>query len=1049
MKIKEILPLLLVTCLFSTTGFTQVTTSSITGTATSSGNEVLEGATITATHLPTGTVYRSTTSKGVFNLVNLIPGGPYKIEATHVGYDAYTEDSVFLPLGENVRIDVPLTQTGKTLSEVVVATTGTARRKTGASTSISRTQINALPTLSRSISDYTRLVPQANGNSFGGASNRYNNITIDGAVNNDVFGLSGTGTPGGQANTTAISLDAIQEIQVAFAPYDITYGNFTGGGVNAVTRSGSNKFEGSVYGFYRNQNTIGKDVVTGVKAAKFSDKQYGARLGGPIIPNKLFFFVNGELARRTAPTLFNAGETNSLLTSEEARGLADSVQAKYNYNVGNANVVDALTQSDKLFGRIDWNINEKHRLTVRHNYIKAFDDNITRSATLFRFGNNAYRFNNSQNISVIELRSKFSNVVSNNLIVGIHRIRDYRTTSGSLFPFVEITKGSGIVQFGSERSSVANELDQNIFEVTDNIKIFKGKHTVTLGTHNEFFKFRNLFINNLNGRWSFNSLNDFYNNNPRQVQATYSNIAGNTKPSASFESAQLGFYIQDEYQINPQFRLTAGLRADLPVVKDKPPFNKVVDSTFAGQYSTSYIPNKQLLWSPRIGFNYDVVGDKSVIVRGGAGIFTGRVPFVWISNQFSNNGLLLSTISVSDNNTTPGNEVNNGNGFEPDPAKQSSTGSAGRTFEVNIIDKKFKFPQVARFNIATDFKLPGGINATIEAIYSKTVNNIFYSDVNLAAPAGTVDSAYNNGADQRIAFSPSTNGRRINPNITNAILISNTNKGYTYNITAQLSKTWKNFYASLSYNHNDAADVNSGASSTALSNWEFVQVVGNPNTPPLATSNYALTHRIVGVFTTNINFAKHFKTGLGFFYSGNSGTKLTYLVNGDLNSDGRFGNDLAYIPTNASEINFVDFINSNNTVRYTAAEQAAAFQDFISNNKYLNSRRGKYTERNGSSTPWEHVIDVRISQDFAINVGESKHTLQFTFDVFNFTNLLNKKWGREYAVTNQAYNLLTAVNRTSGAFIGKGYNFSIGQTPWAPLFASRFQGQLGLRYSFN
>jgi len=1027
----------------------QVTTSSISGIVISA-NEALAGATISALHQPTGTVFRTASlTQGVFNLVNLIPGGPYSVEVSFVGYQNFKQDSIYLALGENTRVDVSLTSSAGTLQEVIVSTSSTARKKTGASTNISRQQITALPTLSRSVQDFTRLTPQANGNSFGGVSNKFNNITIDGAVNNDVFGLSASGAPGGQAGTTAISLDAIQEIQVVLAPYDITYGNFTGGGVNAVTRSGTNTYEGSVYYFFRNQNTVGKDPITRLKTAKFNDKQYGLRIGGPIVKNKLFFFLNGELAKRTAPTLFNAGETNAVITTDEATTLSNFLKTNYNYESGTSTAFNAGTQSDKLFARVDWNINEDHRLTIRHNYISAFDENLSRSSTLFRFGNNAYKFQNKQNITVAELRSRFGNRFSNNLIIGVHKIRDFRTVFGTLFPSVEVTKGSGIIQFGSERSSAANELDQNLIEVTNNFKIFKGKNTFTLGTHNEFFKFRNLFINNFNGRWRFNSLTDFYNNNPRQFDVTYSNVPNDQKPSAKFSAAQLGFYAQDEIQVNRQFRLTVGLRVDIPVVGDKPGYNKAVDSTFAGKYSTSNIPTGQLLWSPRVGFNYDVEGDRSIIVRGGAGIFSGRVPFVWISNQFSNTGALLNTISVTDNTSTPQNEVNTGKGFQADPAKQSTLGSAGKTFEVNLIDKDFKLPQVFRLNLATDVKLPGNIIATFEAIYSKTINNVLYQDVNLTAPVGVTDPVFHNGADKRIAFAPSTNARRKNPNITNAILITNTNKGFTYNLTAQFSRTWKNAYASLAYNHNDASEVNSGASSTALSNWEFVQVPGDPNNPPLSTSNYALTHRIVGVFSFNLNYTKYLRTSLAFFYSGISGSRLTYVVNGDLNSDGRFGNDLVYVPRNSSEIKFVDFLNSNNTVRYSAAQQAAAFDQFVGNNGYLNSRRGMYTERNGSSTPWEHVVDARLAQDFYITTGKSKHTLQLTFDVFNLTNLINKEWGRQFFVTNNAYSILTTVNRTSGAFAGKGYNFSLGQDPWSVGFASRFQGQLGIRYSFN
>lgn len=1052
MLIKRILPLILV-LLSPVLMYAQVTTSNISGTVTSASGP-LAGATVTVIHQPTGATFHTTTlNKGVYNVVNLTPGGPYRIEVSHVGLQKFTQDSIFLALGENTRIDASLAASGSTLAEVVVTTTGAtgARRKTGASTSISREQIAALPTLNRSLSDYTRLTPQANGNSFGGASNRFNNITIDGAVNNDVFGLASSGTPGGQAGSTPISLDAIQEIQVVLAPYDITYGNFTGGGVNAVTRSGTNKFDGSVYYFFRNENTIGSDPVTKIKSTAFSDKQYGARFGGPIIKNKLFFFVNAELTRRTAPTQFNAGDQGSLLSVDEARGLADTLSKRYGYDAGSYDAFNSKTESNKLFGRLDWIINDKHHLTIRHNYIKAFDDNISRSSTLFRFGNDAYRFNNSQNITVSELRSRFSSSLSNNLIIGVHRIRDFRSTYGSLFPFIEISKGSANngIQLGSERSSVANELDQNIFELTDNFKIFKGKHTFTIGTHNEFFQFRNLFINNFNGRWTFASINDFYRNNPRQVQVTYSNIAGDLKPSAKFSAAQLGFYAQDEIQVNPQFRLTAGLRVDAPVISDRPGYNITVDTTFKGKFTTENSPTGQLMWSPRVGFNYDVLGNRKFIVRGGAGVFSGRVPFVWISNQFSNSGLLLNTINVSDNPSTPANEVNNGKGFEPDPAKQSTTGSAGRTFEVNLIDKNFKLPQVARFNLATDIRLPGGVNATFEGIYSKTINNVLYQDINLTAPVGVTDPWYNNGADKRIAYATSTNGRRINANITNAILITNTNLGYTYNLTAQFSKTWKKVYAMVAYNHNNAKDVNSGASSTALSNWEFVHVVGDPNNPQLATSNYALTHRITGVLSINLNYGTRAKSSLSFFYSGNSGQKFTYLVNGDLNSDGRFGNDLLYVPKNTSEIRFADLLNTSGTVRYTAAQQAAAFEQYIVSDKYLSSRRGNYTERNASSTPWEHVVDMRFAQDFYLKTGESKHTLQLTFDVFNLTNLINRDWGRQNFVSNQSYSILSTVNRTTGANIGKGYNFNIGQNPWNMSFGSRFQGQVGLRYSFN
>ena len=1030
----------------------QVTTSSISGFVRSKADVILPGSTVEVTHVPTGTKYRTSSGRdGRFSLVNLIPGGPYSIDISFVGYTNLSETGVILPLGENTRFDASLETSTTELATVTVASTGTvnARRKTGASTSISRQQINSLPTLSRSLQDFTRLTPQANGNSFGGVSNRFNNITIDGAVNNDVFGLSGSGTPGGQAATTPISLDAIQEIQVVLAPYDVSYGNFTGGGINAITRSGTNNFEGSVYYLLRNENTIGKDPISRIKSTKFDDKQYGVRFGGPIIKNKLFFFLSGEKAKRTAPTIFNAGENNALLTTEEASQLADTLRIKYGYDVGTAGAFDAATESDKLFGRIDWNLSSKHRLTLRHNYIKAFDDNISRSTTLFRFGNNTYRFENSQNITVAELRSTFSRTISNNLILSRHRIRDFRTTLGNLFTQVEISKGPGTIQLGSERSSTANELDQDIFEVTDNVKIFKGKNTFTIGTHNEFFKFRNLFINNLNGRFRFASLNDFYNNNPRNFDVTYSANKQNLKPDAEFKAAQLGLYIQDEIQFNPKFRLTLGVRADMPIVQSKPGFNPIVDSTYAGAYNTQNIPNKQLLWSPRVGFNYDVEGNRNLIIRGGIGVFTGRVPFVWISNQFSNTGLLLKTTSQTDDTRTPNNEVNGGNGFTPD-VDLTTIGTGGASFEANLIDKDFKIPQVARLNIAADKKLPGGINLTLETIFSKTINNVLYQDVNLKPSTGFADTAFNRGFDTRIAYASNSTGRRINNNITNAFLLSNTNKGYTFNIGATLNKTWKNFFSQLSYNYNSSSDINSGASSTASSNFVFVQVVGNPNDPKLSISNYELRHRITGVVSANVNYAKHFKTTFSLFYEGNSGQPFTYLVNGDINSDGNFGNDLVYVPADPGQIKFVDLLNTaGTTVVATAAQQSASFDEFITNDKYLKKRRGNYTERNGRSTPFTHIIDARISQDFYIMAGGKKHDLQFSFDIFNLTNLLNKEWGRQYSVANQSYNLLSTINRTSGPFAGKGYNFNRNAVPWSLNFGSRWQGQVGVRYTFD
>ncbi|WP_126971492.1 TonB-dependent receptor [Gynurincola endophyticus] len=1036
--------LLTIICVFSfaISGLAQVTSSSITGTVKNAAGEIQPGATVKAIHQPTGTVSTVQTDRaGIYNIVNLIPGGPYSVVVTFVGFENIEQNDIRLQLGENLRLDLVFGQTKSAELETVTITGSRVPRKTGAATSIGKEQIASLPTLSRGLSDFTRLTPQANGNSFGGANNRFNNITIDGAVNNDVFGLAGSGTPGGQAGTQPISLDAISELQVVLAPYDVSYGNFTGAGVNAVTRSGTNNFEGSVYYFVRNENTIGRDPVTKAASDEFSIKQYGFRLGGPIIKNKLFFFVNGELGRETTPSLYNIGQSSVASNATEINTLADYVRTTYGYDVGGTGLVNTQRRSDKVFARLDWNINDVHRLTLRHNYIKAYDDIFSRSNTIFRYGNNGYRFNNEQNITVMELKSRFSNQVSNSLIIGLHKIRDFRSTSGALFPQVEIAHNGGTIQLGSDRSSTANALDQDIFEITNNLKLFKGAHTITIGTHNEFYKFSNLFINNLNGRWQYQSLQAFYDNRPNTFATTFSNIPGEEKPRAAFNAAQLGLYIQDEWRVNNLFSLTYGLRADMPLINTTPADNPAAKTL--GDYSTSNVPNKQILWSPRVGFNYDLRGDKKYVLRGGVGIFTGRVPFVWISNQFSNTGLMLSTISQNGGDANP-SQVNGGNGFIPDATQQhTAVGNVGNTFEMNLIDKDFKLPQVLRANIAVDMKLPGGINGTLEAMYSQTINNVLYKDINLDySNQGTVNQQYNQGADQRVAYGSTNNDRRINDNITNAIFITNTNKGHTYNLTASLNKSWSWLYLQAAYNYNIAKDINSGTSSTALSNWEFVQVVGDPNIPSLAYSSHMLRHRITGVATFNLEWSEATKTTISFFYQGNSGQRFTYLTNADLNSDGRTGNDLLYVPANASEIKFNTYTTGG--VTYTPQQQSDAFFAYIDGDKYLSSRKGKYAERNGAELPWQHVVDMRIARDYFFKIAGKKHSVQLTLDIFNVTNLINKEWGRQYFVSNQAATVLG----TSGSGAGAGYTFNPNYNLRSMNFGSRWQGQFGVRYSF-
>ncbi|MES2826618.1 MAG: carboxypeptidase regulatory-like domain-containing protein [Bacteroidota bacterium] len=1042
----------------------QVTTSTLTGTV-KDAKGALPGAGVKATHTPTGTVYSSTTSAdGGFTIVNMRVGGPYTVEVTYIGYQGEKVTDLFLKLGEPFVLNTTLNDNANQLTEVVVTGTKDANfnsKRVGPSTSVSKEQLQNLPTLSRSLNDFTRLTPQASGSinggsgqSFSGTNNRYNSISIDGAVNNDVFGLAANGAPGGQAATQPISLDAIQEIQIVLSPYDVSNGNFAGAGINAVTRSGTNKFEGSAYFFGRNENSIGKSPdAARLKATEFYNTQYGFRLGGPIIQNKLFFFVNGELGRVQQPTTFNVGDPGALLTATDAQSIVNTLNTRYGYNPGSFDVTNTATHSDKVFARLDWNINAKNQLTLRHNYIKAYDDNLSRSATSFRFGSNLYRFNDQQNNSVLELRSSISDKLSNNLIIGYSRIRDTRAYEGQLFPQIRINNISGIstnsVFLGSEASSTANELDQDVFEFTDNFKIFANKHTFTIGTHNEFFKFRNLFMNNFAGAYVYNNLADFTNNaKPNTAASTYSIIPGDTRPAARFTAAQLGFYFQDEIDVFTGFKLVAGLRADVPIINDTPPANALVASTFAFQ-KTDQVPSGRILVSPRVGFNWDLTGDRSIQLRGGTALLTSRAPYVWLSNQFTNNGMLTANINATNNTGT----------FIADPANQKAAGgTVGTTYEVNLANPNLKMPQLFRSNMAADFKLPLGIMATLEGIYSKTINNILYSNLNLKNAVGRINPNLSAGNDTRPLYNYPLAAGKVNATFTNAFYLDNTSKGDSYSLTAQLQKAFgMGLYATAAYTYGEANDVNSGTSSTASSNTNFVQTLTGPNNPPLAISNFDIRHRVIGSLNYTINYGKQKASGttLSLFYQGRTGTPFTYLYEGDLNQDGATGNDLFYVPRNLSEIKLADIpattVGGVTTPLVPVATQWANLDKFISNDPYLSKIRGQYTERNGARMPWENMFDLRIMQTLGAVIKGSKNNIQLSFDIFNVGNLINKDWGKSYFLGNQAS---TIVRYNYNATTGGTYNF----TPPANAdnkaysvssFTSRWQGQVGLRYNFN
>ncbi|OGX86084.1 hypothetical protein BEN47_13330 [Hymenobacter lapidarius] len=1062
-----------------------VTTAAMSGVISDSKGEGLPGATVIAVHTPTNTQYVApTNSDGRFNIQNMRVGGPYTVRVTFVGYKDLTREGINLALGQNFRFDQKLSDTSTELSEVTVTQRRDATMsadRTGAATTVRREQIERLPTISRSFQDFTRLTPQANGNSISGRNGRFNNIQIDGASNNDLFGLGNSGTPGGQAGTQPISLDAIQEFQVVIAPYDVRQGRFSGGGINAVTRSGTNEFSGSAFVFGRNENTAGKsptpDPLTGqrTKLAEFSDYQTGFRLGGPVIKDKLFFFVNGEITRRSAPLLFRvANQVNgvnevgsgivSFVNTDQLQQISGVLRERYGYDAGSIGEINNETRSNKAFARLDWNINQNNQLTLRHNFVDASDDNLSRSQNNFRFGNNGYRFVSKTNSTVVELKSRFGSRFANNLLLGYSTIRDQRSVNGSLFPSVTINFGANTVVAGSERSSTRNRLDQDILEITDNFNVFAGKHVLTFGTNNEIFRFDNLFVNDGGGRYDFPDLASFLagrsNASNYRYRQNYSLPGG--KPTAKFGAAQFGVYAQDEYNVTEKLRLTAGLRLDLPAYFNNPSYNPRVDSTFAKAVETGpaqgaaydvrtdRLPKSRLQVSPRLGFNWDVRGDQSFQTRGGVGIFTGRPAYVWISNQYGGTGVDFANFDRT-GALAPRLATVVPDSVSRLPAR-ASKGS------IAVTDKEFRNPQLLRTNLAVDYRLPFGLVATLEGIYSKTLNDVLPQDINLANPTSTLLG------DGRPVYTAGTNPATGGPNryrnsrdFNNVILLTNTSKGYQYSLTAELKKQFENgFFATSAYTYGQSRDLYSGTSSVAVSTWEFNPHVSGPNNLPLSYSNFDLRHRVIGSFSYRKEYAGHFATTLSAFYNGQSGTPFSYTYFGtDINNDGGnpsgSSNDLIYIPRSQNEIVLVtDGVND----RRTTAQIWNELNSFIENDKFLKENRGEYAARNGARTPWQHRIDVRLMQDIFFTVGSKTHTLQLTADVTNFGNLLNKEWGRDYFVANQNFGLLRYQGLENGTTGRPTFSYGNGTTPTATKayqvsqLSSRWQAQFGARYLF-
>ena len=1115
----------------ATAGYGQgSTTSSLTGVVVDGAGPII-GATVKATHVPTGTISGGiTNSSGRFSLINLRAGGPYTLEVSYIGYQTYTKEDIRLTLGQTLDLSVALVEEGVTTEEIVISA-GKGDifdgKRTGTETNISSQQIRTLPTINRSLGDITRLTPQATveGNgaiSIAGSNNRYNNISIDGAVSNDVFGLGATGTPGGQTNSrngtqTAqpISLDAIEELQIVIAPYDVRQGGFTGGGINAVTRSGSNEFSGSVYGFIREKGLTGKLNRTRSDGSPFirqfdgpfSYYQTGFRLGGYIVKNKLFFFVNAEITESEEPRFLLPGDpSRATLNDEEG---VQSLQEFVNVlsvtwptidpNIApftDVNGFKAYTNkftNQKFLAKLDWNIDDNHRLSFRHSYVRSRKQEApSNSSTSFSFAGTGQDFVSVTNSTVAELNSTFGSKISNKARLVVQFINDDRDPLGDPYPNIVFQAGQFAgagVTMGSEPFSMINLLNQTNLAFTNDFSLFSGKHTFTFGTHNEYFRFENRFIRNAFGSYfvtdsaSFAANRTISSNNYR-VSYVNPSLGLPDDWGPEFGAFQFGIYAQDEWAVSKRLNLVIGIRADLPVFPDKPGDNPVFNENPLFDtlgVATNRLPKSRVLLAPRVGFTYDVLGTKELQLRGGFGLFTGRVPFVWISNQFGNTGIeLVRFENIGSNGLVPFRNIPGQprlGAFTIEQFNEYNSGVSGftplnpNTTEINVTSDDFRFPQVFRTNLGVDYKLPvGGLIATVDFLFTRTLNNIHYTDLNIGGPTGryttftgTASGRTFNLVDNRpVYFS-----RRDPGNFTNVILLSNTSRGYGYNGTIQLQRPFDNtFGASVAYTFGRSTSVNDGTSAQAISNWRFtpnVTGVNQLNEEPSTTSNFQVDHRVVASVTGSFKWGQRFRTTLTLFYQSQSGQPFSYLyrnpMNGDANGDDVGGNenDLIFIPADATQINLV-VASDNNSRPWSVQEQWDALNAFIESDPYLRKHRGQYMERNGARTPWQHQLDFSLRQDIEVTVVGKPHTVQFLLDIFNVANLLNEEWGRDFFVSNNSYQLIDFVGIDSAGFPSfsaipqTGDNngtVPLDNEPWnSSSSGSIWQMQLGLRYSF-
>lgn len=1084
-----------------TTAMAQITTSSMSGKVTmqGSGEEVI-GATVQVVHEPSGTRYNAVSNvDGRFSIQGMRTGGPYTVTVSYIGFQPKSYKSITLQLGENFDLNVEMSEDANELQEVVV--TGSKSKfsaeKTGASTNINSAQIVNLPTVSRSITDVTRLSPYGgSGMSFAGADGRNSNFTVDGANFNNNFGLS-DGLPGGG---NPISLDAIEELQVVVSPYDVRQTNFIGGGVNAITKSGTNTFKGSAFIYHRNENLRGDAIdhqtIDGARE-KDQSTTYGFTLGGPIIKNKLFFFVNGEMIK--TPTVVNrwkgsrdgyADETNyiSRTTTSDLQTVSNYVLGKYGYNTGSFDSFPADESNYKLLARLDWNINDMHHLAFRYNYTKnrswrtpnaSSMDGGTRSAyarmSLYSmsFANSMYSMDNNVHSFSLDLNSRFSANLSNQFLATYSKLDDVRGTNSSEFPFIDILDGTdntaNYMALGYELFTWNNAVHNNILNIKDDLTYFVGKHKIMAGVSYEYQMADNQYMRNGTGYYRYRSLQDFMNGaTPEVVCLTYG-YGGETNPAARVQFSQLGFYAQDDWNITDRFKLTYGTRIDGLFFNngDLMTNNAILALNYydgggnVRHIDTGKWPNSKVSISPRVGFTWDVFGDRSLKVRGGSGFFSGRLPLVFFTNMPTNSGMIQYQAQLNASNMArrftngehsmadfAGGLVTDADGNATVAALRDKLISMGYPENItpeqgavpsaiSAVDPDFKMPQVWKTSLAVDYQLPVSFpfTVTVEGIFNKMINDRSISDWSMLPAEGF---ARWNGADNRPIY-PSTFR-----NSTKAFVLENTSKGYGWigNITINTQPAdWVSLMAA--YTHTVSKEITGMPGSAAESAFTYVPTVAGPNNIKLHNSQYVTPDRVVASATLHDRSGNHYSL---IYETWRGGYNESYMMANDMNGDG-YNYDAIYIPTDA-EVN-------KGLFRFVSEDDKVRFMDYVHNDSYLKKHQGEYAEGYSVYNPWVHRIDISYKHDFKLNIGKTKHVLQLSADVKNVLNLFNSSWGVSKAMNaslNSGRILKYENTDAEGYPVFSTPSAVHGNTKtWTPNFAlgQCWYASIGIKYIFN